>query len=1797
MRLTFLLIIFLLNSFSFTQSLLKVEENEFVINFKNSQHPYNTRAEGSYQIIDFFEATDESKPGFPKIPVKTFYLAIPPEATVKVRLEEVSKSTLSQVLLEKNPKIVADSDSTFHYVESEYDESIIRLDKYPVNEIEILGYTWISDFYVVAIQINPYQYSFVSRTLSVTDSCIIKVEIIESNKNYVKVNAPLSQYDEMLKDVIINFEQALQYRSKNPYLSLSDTTGSWIDYSKEYVKLAIPNDNIYRITYNDLTSYGVNPENINPKTLKIFNKGLEQPIYVHGEDDNIFNTTDYVEFYAEKNYTYQNHRNIVPLGHDYIQFMNRYTDTSIVWLSWGGSNGRRVNIISNTPSPTADTISTHLVKIHLEQNLVFWYYDPVIPRVQLPFWQENKTFTWMFVGNSGSVSASFTARDFVPNTPVNIIARLISYASSGNINAHRHGLSLNSTNPQDTIVHNYKQTVNFSRTYNSSQLVNGNNIIRIFGLPSQASFHQSLLDWIDIEYSRRNVLFNDTLLINVPDNVPTSLRVVAIENVTNPSNLIVYKVKPVFKKITGFSTVGTNPSTIYFIDTVSSGDKYYVTRVTKVSTPLFKKKKFFVNLRNNSRAADYIIITNRVLESSSNQYKNFITTNYSQRVELVYDEDIYDEFSYGMLSAESIRSFLVSAKNNWVPPSPSYLTLIGDANYDYKDVITPAPTPRKKNLLTSFGNPVSDVWYVMWDSVNVHFPQMFVGRIPANNDQQVISYLQKHQSYLQRRYDIFNKSFIFFSGGDATKPNELNQIKEANDFVMNNFVRSAPVFGNATHFYKTINPPSNFGPYSLAEVQRVIDEGGLFISYIGHSGTRTWDNSISEVEHLKNKYNNRSPLISDFGCSTGKFAEPDVDAFGELFVCQSPYGQAISYLGNSSWGYLSTSLRFPRYFYQILTQDSIKMIGRAHNLAKIRQLNETGTGDVNRVFTYCNLLLGDPIIGLRVPEKPNFFIDETKIKLITEQPDDRMDSVTFRIVLQNLGIVNGDSVRISIKDFYQDSTIFSLNLKRSFVKFSDTLLVTVPVRALVGNRRLEVKIDPNNEVFEIYEDDNEAIYEYVVNSTSLTALDVSTFFNTSKDYLDILNPFIKIPNNPERMILQLSRFRNFSQVQTFTKDFDTLFSRIVLSQLLPNQRYFYRMRIDEANSFWSQPKSFVQEKPEYQVFVNSNEDESRNFKYFQTVFDTISNSWKLNTQTITLKILSGGGHDGAFGSIQWNGLEQLPNTYYWGLATAIIDSLTLKPTFIRYFNVPDPGVSDSLTNYVNNLPPNTLIAMTISADAAQGPLGWTAGTPPRNAIKTLGSRYIDSIVYREGWSILGKKGAAIGTVPEDYRKLFAGVATVEVSKTVTYDSGYVVFPELKYAKQWNYIKFQTEVPQGASLSFTPLGVRRNGQVDTLFNLTTTSDSIDISSIDARMYPSLKIIAKLSANQLKQSPKIFSMGANYQALPELAVNYQTVHTDKDTIWQGGKVNFFAKVYNVGKSTADTVRVNLELIKNDNTSFTLIDTVYYNFSTQSHKTISYEYFNTILDGYGNMNFKLSIDPNNSVNEFLENNNIFYKPFYVKRDTATTVSSSALNLRFNGREIDDWDYVEPESKVQVTLNYPVWFPVSDTAAIQIFIDGRRIYAEKLSFDYDTIERKIDLEFDASFSSGEHHIRIFTKDVYGRLANRPLLEKYFKVSQDVELLQVYNYPNPFKNGTHFTFVLTQVPEEVNIKIYTVAGRLIKEINVSQSNLTTNFNKIFWDGKDNDGDELANGVYLYKISVKKGNRTQSTFQKLAVLK
>ncbi|HUI10323.1 MAG TPA: type IX secretion system sortase PorU [Bacteroidota bacterium] len=101
---------------------------------------------------------------------------------------------------------------------------------------------------------------------------------------------------------------------------------------------------------------------------------------------------------------------------------------------------------------------------------------------------------------------------------------------------------------------------------------------------------------------------------------------------------------------------------------------------------------------------------------------------------------------------------------------------------------------------------------------------------------------------------------------------------------------------------------------------------------------------------------------------------------------------------------------------------------------------------------------------------------------------------------------------------------------------------------------------------------------------------------------------------------------------------------------------------------------------------------------------------------------------------------------------------------------------------------------------------------------------------------------------------------------------------------------------------------------------------------------------------------------------------------------------------------------------------------------------------------------------------------------------------------------------------------------------------------------------------------------------------------SDQLSVADVFNYPNPFgAAGTAFTFRQNQTaPLSVTIKIFTVAGRLIRTLREYEPG--DSFVRVPWDGRDGDGDVIANGVYLYKliVSTTDGRFTSESLGKLS---
>jgi flagellar hook assembly protein FlgD len=100
------------------------------------------------------------------------------------------------------------------------------------------------------------------------------------------------------------------------------------------------------------------------------------------------------------------------------------------------------------------------------------------------------------------------------------------------------------------------------------------------------------------------------------------------------------------------------------------------------------------------------------------------------------------------------------------------------------------------------------------------------------------------------------------------------------------------------------------------------------------------------------------------------------------------------------------------------------------------------------------------------------------------------------------------------------------------------------------------------------------------------------------------------------------------------------------------------------------------------------------------------------------------------------------------------------------------------------------------------------------------------------------------------------------------------------------------------------------------------------------------------------------------------------------------------------------------------------------------------------------------------------------------------------------------------------------------------------------------------------------------------------------LDITNVYNFPNPFSSTTLFTFEQNQVASiDAEIKIYTVAGRLIQSLR--KENVNEHFVRIPWDGRDREGDLLANGVYLYKLVTRTqdGRFSSEVLGKLSIIR
>ena len=226
-------------------------------------------------------------------------------------------------------------------------------------------------------------------------------------------------------------------------------------------------------------------------------------------------------------------------------------------------------------------------------------------------------------------------------------------------------------------------------------------------------------------------------------------------------------------------------------------------------------------------------------------------------------------------------------------------------------------------------------------------------------------------------------------------------------------------------------------------------------------------------------------------------------------------------------------------------------------------------------------------------------------------------------------------------------------------------------------------------------------------------------------------------------------------------------------------------------------------------------------------------------------------------------------------------------------------------------------------------------------------------------------------------------------------------------------------------------------------------------------------------------------------------------------------------------------------------------------------------------------------------------------VDPDPDTTyqdTSAPKITVYAGGGALKQGDYLPSQTRFRVEISdrsgINIAPGVSKYGEIKFTVikDGAQLVSTDIAKDFiyslsnDTLTSGA-AEYAYNFtSSGKYTVRV---EAYDTRLRKGLWENAMNVETELKVSSIYNFPNPLKDDTYFTFMLSQ-PGDVVIRIFTVAGNLIREI--PANNLNAGYNQVHWNGRDDRGSIPANGVYLYKITAREDGLENSGFGKLVIM-
>jgi len=1623
-------------------------------------------------------------------------------------------------------------------------------------------------------------------------------------------------------------------------------SNNWIRFDQQYFKILTAEDRMYRVSFTELINAEFPAASVPADRLQLYHRGIEQAIQVEDGGDNRLDPGDYIEFYGIRNDgTLDRDLYLTPEAQPH-PYYNLYSDSTAYFLTWSQSAaGKRMEQVTGTVTSEPKVFHWREQLETYNSNYSAGRRYPVggagaTYRSQFDF---GEGFTGPRIRNGNFQEFEFNPGELIytagppPQLEVLLAGRNeavhnveVSVGPDGNLRS------------LGTVQFQYFDNQLFNSALNWSDLSSGQNLKIRVTVTSPAS------DQVSVSYIR--LRFPETPdMGGIPMKVfeiPAGAQARQFTVSDVPPDASVFDISDP-DNVKTISITNQGSAILLTVPASSQPVKLLVSTPPALSEELTKKS--FRNIDPTQH--DYLMISHQSLRKPTGDYQDPVAAYAAYRASasggafdtlLVNMDQLYDQFNYGEKSPLAIRSFM----EYMLQGNPRYLLLVGKGynvnfNPDRQDPLTATTF----NLVPTAGFPGSDNALTAGLNGSGNLAAIPTGRINAREPFEVAAYLNKLTEMESLSFDaLWRKRLIHLSGG--LTQSELVLFKRYVDQFK--AVAEGPYFGGQV---TTINKQSNEATV-LIDIADEVNQGVSLITFFGHSSTSVTDIEIGKVSDVTLGYNNtgRYPMIMVNGCNAGNIFFTST-GFGEDWILTADKG-AIGYLAHTDAGFASNLKRYSDIFYDLAYADSAfinKPIGDILQELGRRYLQGVTQSEIQIAQVQQEVYQGDPAFSFFPVDRPDFETNNDQLFLQgfnNETINAQVDSFQVAAIVRNFGRATDDSLNVTVRRTFADGQMITYDSVFYAPVFNqDTIYFTVRSNQLnnFGNNQFELILDYNQSIEELDETNNSGILSFFIPQGGTVNLNPFDFAIVNQQTQQLIAQASDLLTGSRTFLFEIDTTKQFNSLykQNHLQPGDGIASWEV--NLLPGDStvYYWRTRfqqpregedttwilssfiyIDQSPLGWSQARF-----PQFDDnFTDPGLDRDQQnglwtFTSTQTQVEITtfgSNHPMAEPANISVTI------DGqpfivstrlcpqnSFNAIAFDQASTIPYAVLTDGGFDVLDRNRCgrTPQAINTFLQNDIVNDGLLDQYFSELPDGDQVIL-----FSIGLLDYSAwSSATLNGLSQVGVdlNQLGELPAGAPVIIVGSKGAVVGSALVIKADEATGTPSSEQEITLDhtlegkFDNGLLLSPKIGPAASWGNLHHQIMQQITDQVTLDLLGIDNNG-IERLLIDNITQSTVDLNGIDAAVYPYLRLRLKLQDPDQLNPAQLKRWQVIFDPLPDGVLLFRGNSENglnKIPLLEGQLLTSDFTFYNhTTKEFADSLVVRTTLF-NRNTRQS---------ETEEFKILAPEpgdsiNFNQVIDSRdraGINDYRVFVNPNLQPERFFTNNiNDFQEYLEISPDNTHPI----LDVTFDGIHILDGDIVSPSPLIGILLKDDNQFDLKqDTVGMELFIkdsspDCSNCEFQRISFSSPQIrwtpatdKEDFRIEYQPEpLADGIYTLRVQGEDNSGRKSGSEPYTINFEVINESTITNFYPYPNPFSTSTRFVFTLTgsEIPDQIKIQIMTVTGKVVREITQDELGIVrigNNITDYAWDGKDEYGDQLANGVYIYRVVM---NRTSDTFK------